>query len=166
MKIGIEICKPDEKCFFPFFNVPVKFIPFLSLQRLISNENFCTRKWCQTTKAWALFIEVSVRMLPNFPIFAHSDNCSMKPVKNIDGTVTCTWFFYRQPLLENLQLYPHRSQKRQTFQKDTGKILLSANGGSFSLSFTLFYYHDRLLNSIAPIVRQFDYRNFWSSHPG
>ena len=71
------------------------------------------------------------------PIFAHSDNYSMKPVKNIDGTVICTWFFYRQPLLENLQLYPHRSQKRQTFQKDTGEILLSANGGSFSLSHSL-----------------------------
>ena len=27
---------------------------------------------------------------PNFPIFAHSDNCSTKPEKNIDGTVTCT----------------------------------------------------------------------------
>ena len=57
---------------------------------------------CQGMK----FIEVSVRMLPKHAFVSSLRSLPYEAGWNIDGTVTCTWFFHRQHLLENLQLYP------------------------------------------------------------
>ena len=58
-RITHKICKPVEQCFLPLL-YPSGSIHFSVFR--VSNENFCTRIWCQGTS----FIEVSVRMLPNF----------------------------------------------------------------------------------------------------
>ena len=59
------------------------------LSSRVSKEDFWTRIWCQGVS----FIEVSVRMFPNFSVF-YSDHCPMKPVEimTLLWLVLFAWF--------------------------------------------------------------------------